>query len=102
MKWIAIAVKLAISGLLAWLVLKHVDFAAAGALLGSQRGAVALVLAMAVLAGGAAIAGVRTACVMNLLGARCSVGRAIAVDLNGHQFAIRRNLRMGIVIQRSG
>lgn len=83
MKWIAIAIKLGISGLLGWLVLKHVDFAAAGTLLGSQRGAVALVLAMAVLAGGAAIAGVRTACVMRILGARCSVGRAIAVWMVG-------------------
>jgi uncharacterized membrane protein YbhN (UPF0104 family) len=82
-KWIAIAIKLAISGLLAWLVLKHVDFTTAGALLGSQRGAVALVLAMAILAGGAVVAGVRTAYVMRILGARCSVARATAVWMVG-------------------
>jgi glycosyltransferase 2 family protein len=82
-KWIAIAIKLGISGLLAWLVLKHVDFAAAGALLGNRRGAVALVLAMALLAGGAAIAGVRTACVMRIMGAHCSIGRGIAVWMVG-------------------
>jgi len=34
-KWIAIGFKIGVSGLLAWLVLKHVDFAAAGALLRS-------------------------------------------------------------------
>jgi len=82
-KWIAIAIKLGISGLLAWLVLKHVDFTAAGALLGNRRGAVALVLAMALLAGGAAIAGVRTVCVMRILGAHCSIGRGIAVWMVG-------------------
>ena len=83
MKWIAIGIKLGISGLLTWLVLKHVDFAAAGALLGNQRGTLALVLAVLVLAGGAAIAGMRTACVMRLLGARCSIARAIAVWMVG-------------------
>ena len=83
MKWIAIAVKLCISGLLAWLVFKHVDFAAAGDLLGSKRGAVALLLAVAVLAVGAVIAGTRTACVMRLLGARCSIARALAVWMVG-------------------
>jgi glycosyltransferase 2 family protein len=82
-KWIAIAIKLAISGLLAWLVLKHVDFAAAGALLGNRRGAVALVLAVALLGVGATIAGIRTTCVMRLLGARCSIGRGLAVWMVG-------------------
>ena len=83
MKWIAIGVKLCISGLLAWLVFKHVDFASAGELLGSKRGAVALLLAVAVLAGQAILAGARTACVMRLLGARCSIARGIAVWLVG-------------------
>jgi hypothetical protein len=82
-KWIAVAVKLCISGLLAWLVFKHVDFAAAGGLLGSKRGAVALLLAVAVLAGQAVVAGARTACVMRLLGARCSIARGIAVWMVG-------------------
>jgi uncharacterized membrane protein YbhN (UPF0104 family) len=82
-KWVAIAVKLCISGLLAWLVFKHVDFAAAGGLLGSERGAVALLLAVAVLAGQVAIAGARTACVMRLLDARCSIARGIAVWMVG-------------------
>jgi glycosyltransferase 2 family protein len=82
-KWIAIAVKLCISGLLAWLVFKHVDFTAAGALLGSRRGAVALVLAVAVLAGQTVMAGARTACVMRLLGARCAIARGIAVWMVG-------------------
>jgi glycosyltransferase 2 family protein len=82
-KWVALAVKIGISGVLTFLVLKHVDFAAAGALLGNRRGALALVLAMALLAAGAAIAGVRTACVMRLLGAHCSIGRAIAVWMVG-------------------
>jgi uncharacterized membrane protein YbhN (UPF0104 family) len=82
-KWIAIGVKIGISGLLAWLVLKHVDFAAAGALLRSERGAVALVLAIAMLIGQAAIAGARTACVMCLLGARCSIGRGFAMWMIG-------------------
>jgi uncharacterized membrane protein YbhN (UPF0104 family) len=82
-KWIAIGVKIGISGLLAWLVLAHVDFAAAGALLRSERGAVALVLAIAVLMGQAAIAGARTACVMRLLGARCSIARGFAVWMIG-------------------
>jgi uncharacterized protein (TIRG00374 family) len=82
-KWIAIAIKLGISGLLAWLVLKHVDFAAAGALLGNRRGAVALVLAVALLGVGATIAGIRTACVMRLLGARCSIGRGLSVWMVG-------------------
>jgi len=83
MKWVAIGAKIVISGLLAWLVLKHVDFAAAGALLRSERGLLALVLAMAVLAGQAAIAGTRTACVMRLLGARCSIARGVAVWMIG-------------------
>jgi uncharacterized protein (TIRG00374 family) len=82
-KWIAIAVKLCISGLLAWLVFRHVDFTAAGALLGTQRGAEALVLALTLLAGQAVIAGARTACVMRLLGARCSIARGIAVWMVG-------------------
>src|SRR5262249_13936678 len=82
-KWIAIGVKVAISGLLAWLVLKHVDFAAAGALLRSERGLVAFLLAMGVLAGQAVIAGARTACVMRLLGVRCSIRRGIAVWMVG-------------------
>jgi glycosyltransferase 2 family protein len=82
-KWIAIGVKIGISGLLAWLVLKHVDFAAAGALLRSERGTLALLLAMAVLLGQAVIAGARTACVMRLLGARCSIGRGFAVWMIG-------------------
>lgn len=83
MKWIAVAVKLCISGLLAWLVFKHVDFSAAGGLLGSKRGAVALLLAVAALAGQAVIAGTRTSCVMRLLGARCSIARALAVWMVG-------------------
>ena len=83
MKWIAIGAKIAISGLLAWLVLKHVDFAAAGGLLRSERGLVALLLAMAVLAGQAVIAGTRTACVMRLLGAHCSIRRGVAVWMVG-------------------
>ena len=83
MKWIAIGVKIGISGLLAWLVLKHVDFTAAGALLRSERGALALILAIAILLGQAAIAGARTACVMRLLGARCSIGRGFAVWMIG-------------------
>ena len=87
MKWIAVAVKLCISGLLAWLVFTHVDFAAAGGLLGSTRGAVALLLAVAVLAGATAIAGARTACVMRLLGAHCSIARGIAVWLVGLIFS---------------
>jgi hypothetical protein len=82
-KWIAIAVKLCISGLLAWLVFKHVDFTAAGGLLGSERGAVALLLAVVVLAGQTVIAGARTTCVMRLLGARCSIARGIAVWMVG-------------------
>jgi uncharacterized membrane protein YbhN (UPF0104 family) len=82
-KWIAIGVKIAISGLLVWLVLAHVDLAAAGALLRSERGAVALIIAIAVLMGQAAIAGARTACVMRLLGARCSIGRGFAVWMIG-------------------
>jgi uncharacterized protein (TIRG00374 family) len=82
-KWIAIGVKIGISGLLAWLVLRHVDFSAAGALLRSERGAVALLIAIAVLMGQAAIAGARTSCVMRLLGARCSLGRGFAVWLIG-------------------
>jgi uncharacterized membrane protein YbhN (UPF0104 family) len=82
-KWVAIGIKIGISGLLAWLVLKHVDFAAAGALLRSERGAVGLALAIAVLAGQAVIAGARTACVMRLLGARCSIGRGVAVFMVG-------------------
>jgi hypothetical protein len=36
-KWIAIGVKVGITDLLVWLLLKHVDFAAAGALLRSER-----------------------------------------------------------------
>ena len=83
MKWIAIGAKIAISGLLAWLVLKHVDFTAAGALLRSERGLFALALAMTVLAGQAVIAGARTACVMRLLGARCSIARGVAVWMIG-------------------
>lgn len=83
MKWIAIALKLCISGLLAWLVFKHVDFSAAGGLLGSKRGAVALLLAVAVQMGQALIAGTRTACVMRLLGARCSIARGFAVWMVG-------------------
>lgn len=83
MKWIALAVKLCISLLLAWLVFRHVDFAGVGGLLGSQRGAVALLLAVAVLAGQAVVAGARTACVMRLLGARCSIARGLAVWLVG-------------------
>jgi glycosyltransferase 2 family protein len=82
-KWVAIGAKIAISGLLAWLVLKHVDFTAAGALLRSERGLLALVLAMAVLAGQAALAGTRTACVLRLLGARCSIARGVAVWMVG-------------------
>jgi uncharacterized membrane protein YbhN (UPF0104 family) len=82
-KWVAIGAKVAMSGLLAWLVLKHVDFAAAGALLRSERGIAALILAMAVLAGQAAIAGARTACVMRLLGTRCSIARGVAVWMIG-------------------
>jgi glycosyltransferase 2 family protein len=82
-KWIAIAIKVAISGLLAWLLLKHVDFSAAAALLRSERGAVAFVLAIAALLAQAGIAGARTACVMRLLGARCSLGRGFAVWLIG-------------------
>jgi uncharacterized protein (TIRG00374 family) len=82
-KWIAIAVKLCISGLLAWLVFKHVDFTAAGGLLGSKRGAVALLLAVAVQLCQALIAGTRTACVMRLLGARCSITRGFAVWMVG-------------------
>ena len=83
MKWIAIGVKIGISGLLAWLVLKHVDFTAAGALLRSERGALALILAIAILLGQAALAGARTACVMRLLGARCSIARGFAVWMIG-------------------
>jgi uncharacterized membrane protein YbhN (UPF0104 family) len=82
-KWIAIGVKIGISGLLAWLLLRHVDFAAAGALLRSERGAVAFLVAITVLMGQAAIAGARTSCVMRLLGARCSPGRGFAVWLIG-------------------
>ena len=83
MKWVAIGIKIGISGLLAWLVLKHVDFTAAGALLRSERGALGLVLAIAVLLAQAAIAGVRTACVMRLLDARCSIARGFAVWMVG-------------------
>jgi glycosyltransferase 2 family protein len=82
-KWIAIGVKIGISGLLAWLVLKHVDFTAAGALLRSERGALALIVAIAVLLGQAALAGARTACIMRLLGARCSMARGFAVWMIG-------------------
>jgi uncharacterized membrane protein YbhN (UPF0104 family) len=82
-KWIAIGIKIGISGLLVWLVLKHVDFAAAGALLRSKQGAIALLLATVLLAGQAVIAGTRTACVFRLLGARCSIGRGIAVWMVG-------------------
>src|SRR5262249_49414263 len=78
-KWIAIGVKISISGLLAWLLLEHVDFASAGALLRSERGAGAFALAIGLLTVQAAIAGMRTACVMRLLGVRCSVGRGFAV-----------------------
>jgi glycosyltransferase 2 family protein len=83
MKWIAIAVKIGISGLLAWLLLKHVDFSAAAALLRSEQGAVAFVLAIAALLAQAGLAGARTSCVMRLLGARCSLGRGFAVWLIG-------------------
>lgn len=83
MKWVAIGIKIAISGLLAWLVLAHVDFAAAGTLLRNERGAVAFLLATAVLIGQAAVAGARTAWVMRLLGARCSIGRGFAVWMVG-------------------
>jgi uncharacterized protein (TIRG00374 family) len=82
-KWIALGVKIGISGLLAWLVLKHVDFTAAGALLRSERGALALILAIAILLAQAALAGARTACVMRLLGARCSIARGFAVWMIG-------------------
>jgi uncharacterized protein (TIRG00374 family) len=82
-KWIAIGVKIGISGVLAWLVLEHVDFSAVGALLRSEQGAIALLSAIALLMGQAAIAGARTSCVMRLLGARCSLGRGIAVWLIG-------------------
>jgi glycosyltransferase 2 family protein len=82
-KWIAIGVKIGISGLLVWLLLAHVDFTAAGMLLRSGRGAVALALAVAVLLSQAAIAGARTACVMRLLGAHCSIARGFAVWMVG-------------------
>jgi glycosyltransferase 2 family protein len=82
-KWIAIGIKIGITGLLVWLVLKHVDFAAAGALLRSEKGALALLLAVAALLAQAGIAGARTACVMRLMGAHCSVGRGFAVWMIG-------------------
>jgi glycosyltransferase 2 family protein len=82
-KWIAIGVKIGISGLLAWLLLQHVDFAAAGALLRSERGVLALVLAITALIVQAAIAGARTALVIGLLGGRCSIARGFAVWMVG-------------------
>jgi glycosyltransferase 2 family protein len=82
-KWIAIGVKVGITGLLAWLLLKHVDFAAAEALLRSQRGLAALALAVAVLTLQAFVAALRTVCVMRLLGWRCRVGQAFAVWMTG-------------------
>jgi glycosyltransferase 2 family protein len=82
-KWIAVGAKVGITGLLAWLLLKHVDFAAAGALLRSGQGLAALALAVAVLMLQAIIAALRMLCVMRLLGSRCSLGRGFAVWMAG-------------------
>jgi len=82
-KWIAIGVKVGITGLLVWLLLKHVDFAAAGALLRSERGVTALALAIAVLMAQALVAAVRMNWVMRLLGTRCPIGRSFAVWMIG-------------------
>jgi Lysylphosphatidylglycerol synthase TM region len=82
-KWIAIGVKIGITGLLGWLLLKHVDFAAAGTLLRSERGLTALALAVAVLLAQAVIAAVRMDWVMRLLGTRCPAGRGFAVWMIG-------------------
>ncbi len=82
-KWAAIGIKIGVSALLAWLVLAHVDFVGAGALLRSGRGLTAFVIAIGVLTAQAVIAGMRTACVIHLLGARCSIGRGFAVWMVG-------------------
>jgi uncharacterized protein (TIRG00374 family) len=82
-KWIAIGVKIGITGLLGWLLLKHVDFAAAGTLLRSERGLTALALAVVVLLAQAVIAAVRMDWVMRLLGTRCPAGRGFAVWMIG-------------------
>jgi uncharacterized membrane protein YbhN (UPF0104 family) len=82
-KYLVFGVKVAITGLLAWLLLKHVDFAAAGALLRSERGLIALALAVAVLLAQAAVAAVRMDWVMRLLDARCPPGRGFAVWMIG-------------------
>jgi len=82
-KLIAIGVKIGITGLLAWLLLQRVDLAAAGALLRSEGGAAAFLLAIAVLMGQAVIAGARTACVIRLLGGRGSIGRGFALWMIG-------------------
>lgn len=81
MKWIAVGVKIGITGLLGWLLLKHVDFAAAGALLRGERGVTAL--AVALLLAQAVIAAVRMDWVMRLLGTRCPAGRGLAVWMIG-------------------
>jgi uncharacterized protein (TIRG00374 family) len=82
-KWIAIGVKVGITGLLAWLLLKHVDFAAAGALLRGERGLIALALAIMVLLAQAVVAAFRMDWVMRLLGARCPPARGFAVWMIG-------------------
>jgi glycosyltransferase 2 family protein len=83
MKWIAIAAKIAITALLGWLLLNHFDFTAAGVLLRSRSGLIALGLGVAVLLGQAAIAGVRMDAVMRLLETRCPPARGLAIWLIG-------------------
>lgn len=83
MKRVGTLIKIAISGLLAWLVLTHVDYTAADVLLRGGQAAATLVLVIMALAGQAVIAGTRTAWVMRLLDARCSIGRSIAVWMVG-------------------
>jgi uncharacterized membrane protein YbhN (UPF0104 family) len=83
MKWLGIAVKIAITGTLTWLLLKHVDFSAAGALLRSGRGVTALALAVAVLMVQAALAALRMDWLMRLLGTRCALGQGFAVWMIG-------------------
>jgi uncharacterized membrane protein YbhN (UPF0104 family) len=82
-KFGAIGIKLGVTGLLVCLLLTHVDLGAAGALLRSTRGLSALALAVAVLLAQAVVAAIRTDWIMQLLGARCPVGRSFAVWMVG-------------------
>jgi len=83
MKYLVFTIKLAISGLLAWLLLSRVDLAPVGQFLKSSSGITALALCVGVLIAQAGLAALRFCWIMRLMGNDFSLRAGFAIWMIG-------------------